>query len=172
MAQYRESRRVAQAVRRHGIGIVHAHGQRIERGLVVGVDPLEVQLLGADIRVEADHLLLGSWVRSYDRRYGISEGDTLIVSQLGQDDDFFVLDVIGDEDFDLGDDPDELDDTVNYNTGSGHIRVTVPYYDQDGTKLGVLVLYDEATLRDFAGSAAGGTDSGGDTSPARAVTPT
>jgi hypothetical protein len=171
MAQIREARVLAQAIRRHGEGLVHYHGQRMVKALVQQTDPLVVELMHADVQIEEGHLLLGSWARWYDKRYGIKTDDTVVLVQLAQDDDWFVVDVVGNEDFDLGDSPDDSVTGLNYNTGSGHIVATVPYLDDNGVQVGVIALYDAATLRSFAGTAAGGTDSGGDTSPSRAVTP-
>lgn len=92
-----EAKHLARAMRRHSEGAVRVHGQRIEKGLVAQIDPLVVSLIGHEVEIEADSLLLGVNVRIFDAQYGIAEGDTVLLSRL-DDGDWFVIDVISDID--------------------------------------------------------------------------
>lgn len=149
MAQLPESKQMARAIRRHGIGLVGQHGQRMMKAQVLRTDPLAVELLTSDVQIEAEHLLLGSWVRYYDSRYGIATGDTVLLTRM-DDGDWFVTDVVSQEQFDLGDAPDEAV-VVDLDTGSGHIIRKIPYYDENGAEIGVLLLYDPPSVRAFVG---------------------
>lgn len=144
-----ESKDLARAIRRHALGMVGTYSQKIVKADVVNTSPLAVELTGSGVVVEEEHLLLGAWVRYFDRRWQINEGDTVLMVRLA-DGDWYVSDVVSQDDFELGDHP-ELMTSGGYNTGAGLVVAEIPYRSQDGTLLGTLLLYDGGTLRNFSG---------------------
>lgn len=149
MSRMAESKHLARAIREHTRNGVSKLGHKLVKATVTRINPLGVELMRSDIVIDEEHLLLSGWLRHFDSRWGIEVGDTLLMSQL-DDGDWYVLDVVSQEEFDLGDRPD-LMTVLPYNTGSGHVVAEIPYYDQGGILLGQLLIYDKATLRDFAG---------------------
>lgn len=88
-----ESKRLARAVRRHGIGLVGQYAQKVVKAQVVTASPLLVELLGNDVEIDAEHLLLGAWPRFFDRVWGIAPGDTVLLTRLN-DGNWYVIDVL------------------------------------------------------------------------------
>jgi hypothetical protein len=93
VGRYSESKLLARAVRRHATGLVDAHGQKAVLAVVTQVNPLAVELVANDIVIEDAHLMLGAWTRFYDQQFGISVGDTVLVSRLANEQ-WFVFDVL------------------------------------------------------------------------------
>lgn len=146
MPQMPEARALSRAIRRHGIGLVGHYGQRIVKAQVVDASPLTVELLHSDIQITDDHLLLGTWVRYYDDRYGLGAGDTVLLTQT-DDEDWFVIDVVADEDFNLGDHPEDLVTLTAFDSELGSVLAKIPYRDFDGAALGSLLAFDPARIK-------------------------
>lgn len=151
MARLPETRQLTKALYRHTHGMIHQNVAKMQKALVVDDEPLTVELLNSDIRIDEDHLLLGSWSRYYDSRYTIDVGDALIVTPLNDSDgDWFVSDVLASDDFDLADHPEDGDyDPVQ--TLMGKVLGQIPYKDQDGSDIGTLLTYDPNTLNPLVG---------------------
>lgn len=93
MARTPEARQLSRAIRRKGIDLVGAHGQRIVKALVAQIDPLVIELMRNDIAIDDDHLILGSMMRWYDAKVGFAVGDMVLVTRL-DDGDWLVHEVV------------------------------------------------------------------------------
>lgn len=72
-------RRLVDAIRSHARAQAQEAGNVIQLGEVLALDPLRVELLDADIVIEAP--LLTQWVKRYHAIDGIEVGDTLVLAQ-------------------------------------------------------------------------------------------
>lgn len=154
MAQSNEARRLARAVRDHTLYAHETLTPRVRKAVVKQTGPLEAVLTDADVVLDSDEILLGSWLRYYDRVYGIVEGDTLFVMPL-RDGDWLALELASDEDMEEGiGSVDEVTASGNpVYSGSdpqgGTVTVTpnrnivkkVPFYDATGAVIGVIPIY-------------------------------
>lgn len=74
-----EAQMLARAIRDHALHLHGALTPRVRRGIVRKLSPLSVELVDADVLIDADEMILGTWLRNYDRQYGIAAGDTLFL---------------------------------------------------------------------------------------------
>jgi len=149
MAQIPETRKLAQAMRRHAARQVAVSGAKFQKALVrkTNPSPLVIELINHDVIIEHDHILLGAWPRWYDRQWGFKVGDTLLVTKLS-DGDWYVFDVFSETDLDGGDDwPHTVTHSYTWpSPATAHIVATAPYLDQNGTQIGVIAIFDPASL--------------------------
>jgi hypothetical protein len=137
MPQRPETREVARAVRDHvrrGVGV---HGQKLVKGLVRNLSPLQVELTSNDLILEEDSLLLGAWPRYFDKLFGIVEGDTFVLVQM-DDGDWYVLDVISQSNLDGG--YSNVSVVSSHTSRNGHIVRMVQFTDKQGNSLGFSTL--------------------------------
>lgn len=112
------------------------------------VSPLQVELEGRRLLLDEDHLTVTQWVRRYGYDYGLTVGDTVLVSHM-QNDDFVVHDVVStakvENGLDLGTITASADPAWTVAGGAAtpdrHIIKKVPLLDSTGNVLGYVPVY-------------------------------
>lgn len=137
------TRGVARAIRDMTLRGHEALTPKMRRAVVRSEDPLAVELMDAALVLDEDQLVLGSWVRLYDRLYGIAVGDTVYVVPFA-DGSWLLVEIAGDKDMVEG--LELLSTARSLHTDHGHVVATTDYLDDDGNVVGVVLLYDPATL--------------------------
>lgn len=96
-----ESAALARTIRDHALHLHRALTPRVRRGVIQQVAPLVVELIDADVLIDADEMQLGAWLRLYDRMCGLEVGDTLFMYPL-ESGEWVVFDAATEFDFDEG----------------------------------------------------------------------
>lgn len=91
---------LARAIRDHALHLHGALTPRVRRGIVKQLSPLSVELIDADVLIDADEMLLGAWLRLYDEQFGIEVGDTAFLYPL-ESGDWLAFDVASNLDYDF-----------------------------------------------------------------------
>lgn len=92
-------KRLAKAVRRHSRTVAQREDRHPRYAEILSLTPIKAQINEANLDpIEEDNdLVIGQWVRYYDRKYGLAVGDTLVL-HLMSDHDFLAVEVISDTD--------------------------------------------------------------------------
>lgn len=94
-----EARQLARAMRDHTMRAHDALSPKVRKSVVRQTNPLIVELVDAPITLTDDQLALGSWLRFFDERYGLTVGDTVFLVPL-TDGSWLAIDAVSDADFD------------------------------------------------------------------------
>lgn len=140
--------RAAAAIRRSADKAVAKKGGQLRQAEVMGTDPLSARLIdttnpGSALFLTDDDLLLSAQVRMYDLYWTIETGDTLILQQQPNDQ-FLVVGVLSPKDLNPVHAPIAEEHTLH--TDHGQVVGRIDAYTEDGTPLGVILIYDPDTL--------------------------
>jgi hypothetical protein len=113
--------------------------------VVLQVEPLQVELTERRTLLDDSELVLTQWVRRYVYEHGLFVGDTLLVTQMPNND-FLVSDVVSSNRIEEGIDH-PSGDLVSFTSRNGHIVERIPRLDNDGTVIGEIAVYGPGQLR-------------------------
>lgn len=133
--------RLARALRAHTQQNIAQGVREVHYGIVRQVSPLQVEIEGRSLVLDENDLVVTQWVRRYGYDYGLSVGDTVLVSHMPNDD-FVVHDVVSTDRIEQGLDQSSAV-TVSLTSRNGHIVRKAPYLANDGTLIGYTPVYTD-----------------------------
>ena len=89
------ARIVARAIRRGAQRHSERKGRSVSRAVITALDPLELDLLGSDMALDADDVDFSQEVERYDASEGLNVGDTLSLIEV-EEGDWIAVGVVSD----------------------------------------------------------------------------
>jgi hypothetical protein len=131
---------LARAISNHAARHARQNAHRTFYARILQLDPLQAEVTTNRLMLDEDDIVLSQGVRRYDYDYGLEVGDTLLVSQMPNDD-FLAHDVVTQYPTLEGADSTTPSD-ANYQTSHGKIVAAIDVTDSDGNVIGQQPVYD------------------------------